>query len=175
VSDRIAFPEHAWPLLRKALEHIAAHPDEFYMGYWWVGLEHTNEVAEVVATTGLPFPECGTAACLAGHICLEAGVDPVSEGIGGGRALRLLGLPDLSPAGLALRDVFSMTEIASYAELRVELASRFTFPEPLPEPVAVAAMTRPDILPHGTHHRCRCAACRAARAAWVRARKERAS
>lgn len=43
------------PLLRKALDHITAHPEEWRQS-WWVSKT-----------------DCGTACCLAGHVALMTG------------------------------------------------------------------------------------------------------
>lgn len=59
------------PLLRKELEHITAHPDEWDQKVW---LRHTN------AST------CGTKGCLAGNVVLHLGwkpyADPIQVAIG---------------------------------------------------------------------------------------------
>jgi hypothetical protein len=141
VTDRIPFPQHAWPLLRKALEHIAAHPDEFYMGDWLLYTDRLdpddeNDAAEircVTAATGLPLPACGTVACLAGRIVLLSGDETLPDHAGG----LALGLMPGSSARSLLEDVFDLTDIRSYAQLRRALEDRFTFPEPLPEAMAV--------------------------------------
>jgi hypothetical protein len=81
------------PLLRKQLEWATAHPEEHYQSDW------------VVET------ECGTAYCIAGHTCVDAGYtmhadrfrDKVWVDTEHGEehtaevALRLLGLPRDSP------------------------------------------------------------------------------
>lgn len=46
------------PVLRKGLEHITAHPEEWSQGDWLVRTE------------------CGTAGCLAGTLALQAGFTP---------------------------------------------------------------------------------------------------
>lgn len=48
-------------LLRKELEHITAHPDQWRQGVW-IGLSQTSS--------------CGTVACLAGNTVLHAGWQP---------------------------------------------------------------------------------------------------
>jgi hypothetical protein len=145
VSERIPFPAESWPLLRKALEHIAAHPDEFYMRDWVLQIpEHveprSNDAyrkALVENRTGLPFPKCGTVACLAGHIVLASGGKTLTADDTG--AFHALGLTPSSGVALLLGDVFEELAICTYAELREALEDRFTFPEPLPEPVAVSS------------------------------------
>jgi hypothetical protein len=147
VNARIPFPEHAWPLLRKALEHIAAHPDEFYMREFRVRRDQLGTVDEdtgdeyptlndITTWTGLSFPDCGTVACLAGHINLAAGVDPSEDvtSLHDGAALAALGLPDGTPAYRRLFTLFYTTNIRTYADLRAALEERFTFPESFPEP-----------------------------------------
>lgn len=76
MTERIPFPEHAWPLLRRALEHIAAHPGEFWMGAFLLDFAESDSVdIECWAREhpAMKAPACGTVACLAGRICLEAG------------------------------------------------------------------------------------------------------
>lgn len=155
-TDRVAFPETAWPLFRKALEHIAGNPDEFYMGTWIINREiieadyaDFSTVEEYTQAMGRPLPECGTAACLAGHIALAYGVEPsvvsddendrytgVYDVFDDSAALRYLGIDPGTPTASNLREVFGMTHIDSYAALREVLEERFVFPEPLPGVVA---------------------------------------
>lgn len=51
-------PEPNLPLLRKVLEHIDAHPEEWYQSSWGI---HTPQSA------------CGTAFCVAGHAVMLSG------------------------------------------------------------------------------------------------------
>lgn len=145
MTDRIPFPEHAWPLMRKALEHIAGHPDEFYMPDWILRVSDLdpdvstdrNVLKDVILRTGRPLPQCGTVACLAGHIILAAGDTTLPENDIG--ALGALGIERGSDAGQMLWLVFGFTSIKTYAELREALEARFTFPEPLPAPEGVSS------------------------------------
>lgn len=135
----IPFPEHAWPLFRKALEHIAQHPDEFYMKFFTVvrGKDHPNLMGQVETRTQLPFPQCGTAACLAGHISMAAGHDPSVESVSASMALEDLGLGDTGGGNQVVNrlvDIFGLVNLRTYSELRDVLMGAFTFPEPLPEP-----------------------------------------
>ena len=50
------------PLLRKVLEHVDAHPDEWTQYTW--GVQTTRS-------------SCGTAFCIAGHAATLAGMEPV--------------------------------------------------------------------------------------------------
>lgn len=149
----IPFPEHAWPLLKRALEHIAEHPGSFYMPSWVVRLgdeasplRGTEMAEEVTKVTGLPLPACGTVACLAGWVVLLDGsaYEPNDE-----TALLVLGLSTdwnyvdgdrlyRDPISQALTEVFVDESISSYAELAEALTDVFDFPEPLP---AVPAVT----------------------------------
>jgi hypothetical protein len=153
VTDKLTFPAESWPLMRRALQHIAGHPDEFYMGAYvmrTVGGGWDQEAVE--RNLGHPLPECGTVACLAGRIQLESGEPLDSDSFGARGALLALGLHvpvdfcafsydpfSVDPVPRALIDVFTETWIRTYAELREALEARFTFPEPLPEPSAVPA------------------------------------
>jgi hypothetical protein len=156
VTDKLTFPAESWPLMRRALQHIADHPDEFYMRAYVlrVGGGGWNRKA-IERELGHPVPECGTVACLAGRIQLEAGEPPDGADFGSRGALLALGmdvpddactcgcddyaLPALPDIQQALVDVFHLEEIRTYAELCEALEARFTFPEPLPEPSAVPA------------------------------------
>ncbi|GAB3251806.1 hypothetical protein [Kineosporia babensis] len=117
----IAFPKHAWPLLKKALQHIADHPSEFDMSDWLIVDAH-----------------CGTTACLAGRITLIDNPDftgkPDDEA-----ACGAMGIDPWSPEGRALDNTFYQTEIETYEELCENLLADFTFPEPLPQPRGVKA------------------------------------
>lgn len=146
MTERIPFPDHAWPLMKRALEHIAGHPESFYMPNWVVDVrvmtgptreEWERDITEV---TGLPLPSCGTVACLGGWVVLlsESGDYPDDES-----ALAALGLSTESgyidggrqyadPVSEALANVFWMEHVRTYAELCDALTDSFTFPEPLP-------------------------------------------
>jgi hypothetical protein len=121
------------------LEHIASHPDELFMRSWIVvrGREVNGDevLEEVTRATGMPFPACGTTACLAGHIRLATGV-PALDIWDSSRisrdALDDLGIPYDSAAGRELEDMFDRTEITAYADLREALNESFIFPEELP-------------------------------------------
>lgn len=151
-DDRLVFPAHAWPLFKDSLQHIADHPDEFYMGSW-VSTAHTLAdegitVEDIEKVTGHPFPACGTVACLAGRITITANpgvLDHEWPDVDTYSALTALGITDpdgdvvlTDRVAYALEGVFDMTHIRTYAELRGELESRFVFPEPLPVPAGVA-------------------------------------
>lgn len=135
-DHRIPFPEGAFPLLRKALERIAAHPEEFYMPSWIVTddpLEDEDNREAVEHRTGRPF--CGTAACLAGHIQLAAGHsarDIMLSFHVGKEALESLGIDRESRAGVRLDDLFDRVEIRDYDGLCDALHDDFTFPDALP-------------------------------------------
>lgn len=145
MTERIPFPDHAWPLLRKALEHIAAHPDEFHMADFIVHASRPDVVDGWERMTGRAMPECGTVACLAGHIQLAAGAVPGVDLFSSFGAFEALGLgryvdESVDPVALRLFCVFHSTEtIRTYADLRTALERVFTFPEPLPEPAAVTS------------------------------------
>lgn len=64
------------PLLRKVLDHIDAHPDEWYQQDW--GIQPT-EYAECTGhdIEALPAPACGTAFCIAGHAAIMSGARPL--------------------------------------------------------------------------------------------------
>lgn len=50
------------PLLRKVLDHIDAHPDEWNQNEWGIQTERSS---------------CGTAFCIAGHVAVMSGAEPV--------------------------------------------------------------------------------------------------
>lgn len=140
---KLEFPAQAWPKLKAALQHIADHPAEFYMPdyilreYW--ATDSTIRLVEW--TTGHKFPECGTVACLAGHIVLQS--DPDTDLINARRAIRVLGIDVetyeysgefVDEVAEALRQTFVETDIRTYRELCAKLTREFVFPEPLPEP-----------------------------------------
>lgn len=58
------------PLLRKALEHITEHPEEWRQGDWALRCDQPTEV-----TNGQGECEtfCGTSFCLAGHVAVMTG------------------------------------------------------------------------------------------------------
>lgn len=56
------------PLLRKVLDHIDAHPDEWYQATWGIQTERSA---------------CGTAFCIAGHAIAMSGEHVVSFDSGG--------------------------------------------------------------------------------------------
>lgn len=150
MTEKVEFPEHAWPLMRKALEHIAGHPDEFFMQEYvitredltdpsWLaatGIAGPHPEQVITATTGHPFPECGSVACLAGHINLLADERAPGSIYPDRAAVLALGIEDWdSPVAIRLRDVFhSIDSVRVYADLRAALERVFTFPEPLPAP-----------------------------------------
>ena len=146
----LPFPETAWPKLRAALQHIADHPSEFYMGTYIVRLsaEHTSpdDVRRLERMVGGTLPACGTVACLAGRITLMDDPDAVTAHTGS--ALMVLGLSGAileeddegpikfsDPISQALHDVFLTVRIHTYAELADTLNETFTFPEALPSSV----------------------------------------
>lgn len=146
MTERIPFPDHAWPLMKRALEHIAEHPGSFYMPAWVIRLDdfhHETRAAmkqQITAVTGQPIPACGTVACLAGWITLLDHEDRYPNDVS---ALEVLGLPTdwevqdgfhffRDDASRALAEVFEADEVRTYADLCVELQDRFSFPEPLP-------------------------------------------
>lgn len=61
-------PEPNLPLLRKVLDHIDAHPDEWRQSVYGVQTEEST---------------CGTAFCIAGHAAVMAGAEPIWHGDGG--------------------------------------------------------------------------------------------
>ncbi|GAB6901989.1 hypothetical protein [Kineosporia succinea] len=146
----IPFPAHAWPLLRAALQHIADHPEEFWMQQFTTSPEYVKELRGVDSCwlpAQLPPPgACGTIACLGGRIALIH--DPSTVHVTSFTVMRALGLPDIfddyherweDETSQALDDVFQDMDIDSYPDLKNALLARFTFPEPLPSPSAVTA------------------------------------
>lgn len=59
------------PRLRKALEHITAHPDEWDQGVWMTGKRVDSENAVEVKSANENV--CATAGCLAGTVASQAG------------------------------------------------------------------------------------------------------
>ena len=146
MSSRVVFPDEAWPMLRKALEHIASHPNEFLMDRWMVRMEDVtsqferDEIADLMNIPVAQLPMCGTVGCLAGHIQLAAGDDPKTAPFNGWEAMRRLGIDPDSSVGRRLDGVFGEVDVASYGDLCDELGRRFVFPEPLPVvPAAVSS------------------------------------
>lgn len=69
-------PQPNLPLLRKVLDHIDAHPEEWAQGTWaqrsYPLERHVRELNRGRAVE-LPVPACGTAFCIAGHAAVMAG------------------------------------------------------------------------------------------------------
>ena len=134
----IPFPEHAWPLMKAALQHIADHPEEFYMGDYILRGPEIEDERNWMARLGwprhMPANACGTVACLAGRIDLIA--NPLAVDSSTESALETLGLDpyDESSAAGTMAYIFDMATIRDYGELAAALLARFTFPVPLPEP-----------------------------------------
>jgi hypothetical protein len=61
--DRLMAPDPVInvPLLRKVLEHVTAHPEEWEQGQWGIQVDTA----------------CGSAHCVAGHAAMMAGAKPV--------------------------------------------------------------------------------------------------
>lgn len=78
------------PLLRKVMEHIEAHPQEWDQGMWVTGvrtLTYTSgEVVKTLPMHTLPYHRdeppafCGTAFCFAGHVANMTGWNPIWRG-----------------------------------------------------------------------------------------------
>lgn len=162
-TEKIPFPESAWPRLKAALEMIAAEPARLYMRDWAIpNIKRDGYESEILAIHG-EVPPCGTAACLAGWIGITYKMDVQGKdlkiaareidslGAPAAYALRAMGLrsqrssriphewsENPEPVAWAFEDpghgIFYMTGvIREYADLRRELMARFTFPEDLPE------------------------------------------
>jgi len=61
------------PLLRKVLDHIDAHPQEWNQDLWGVNFPLYDQWASK------EYTRCGTAFCIAGHAVTMAGAEPVWE------------------------------------------------------------------------------------------------
>jgi hypothetical protein len=72
-QEKVPRPEVNTPLLRKALEHITAHPEEWKQSFW-----ASNDLREGPLRRPA-IDSCGTAYCLAGHAVLLAGYEFVWE------------------------------------------------------------------------------------------------
>lgn len=102
------------PLLRKALEHITAHPEGWNQEHW----------AQKTA--------CGTAFCLAGHVAVMSGHEPLWErcGFEWSAAATTDGELIFDVArrhlGLTLHEAQDLFEGGNYLERLWELASLYT-------------------------------------------------
>lgn len=61
------------PLLRKVLDHVDAHPEEWVQSSWAIRGEALDRVLEYHQVNAVPA--CGTAYCIAGHAVTMAGHD----------------------------------------------------------------------------------------------------
>lgn len=79
MSDIFVFetlPTPDVPRLRKTLEHIEAHPDEWFQDYYAVDMDlaHKSRFSmSSLAETDHPVTMCGTACCFAGQVVSDAG------------------------------------------------------------------------------------------------------
>lgn len=65
--------------LEKAILHIEQHPEQHDQGIW-IGLHSDSiENGKGLGKVGSVDPWCGTTACLAGHVCFQAGDRPVVD------------------------------------------------------------------------------------------------
>jgi hypothetical protein len=78
------------PRLRKTLEHITAHPDEWDQSFWAVDWEMYREywcgdgpVLKRRLAMTMGRPACGTAYCVAGRTVVDAGCQIVMKADGG--------------------------------------------------------------------------------------------
>lgn len=65
-------PRPNLPLLRKVLDHIDAHPNEWYQSEW--GIRTDSYPLTFIDGNA---PACGTAFCIAGHAAVMSGATPV--------------------------------------------------------------------------------------------------
>ena len=95
-----ADPTPNMPLLRKVLDHIDAHPDEWYQSFWAIR-------GDLAVDRGVTS-DCGTAYCIAGHAVMITGhgVDWAWAGGGGLESTVLCTdgqtIPDVARAELGL-------------------------------------------------------------------------
>lgn len=78
------------PLLRKVMEHIESHPEEWDQGMWVTGVRtltyRSGEVVRTYPMQTLPYYRteppafCGTAFCFAGHVAHMTGWNPIWRG-----------------------------------------------------------------------------------------------
>lgn len=65
--------------LEKAILHIEQHPEQHDQGLWIGIRSESGKSGEGLGKVGSTDPWCGTTACLAGHVCFQAGDRPVVD------------------------------------------------------------------------------------------------
>lgn len=67
--------------LEKAILHIEQHPEQHDQGLWIGVRSESWQSGEGLGKVGSADPWCGTTACLAGHVCFQAGDQPAVDDV----------------------------------------------------------------------------------------------